>query len=163
MARQKSRKDSAQGNSEGPDTGALQQAIAFHLRLAQNASFQAFSALAGDSGLRPGRYAILEVIGRNPRISQTALSTAIGRDKTTLTPALRDLIGDGLVERAVNPQDRRSRTLVLTKSGEERRKALAAVAANHDARLKALFTPQEATLLLSLLERLTDKLSSPGQ
>ena len=49
--------------------------------------------------MRPGRFAMLTLIGRNPGISQTALSRANGRDKSTLTPLLADLVRRGLVRR----------------------------------------------------------------
>ena len=56
--------------------------------MAQIASFQAFAREVGEVDLPPGRFALLTLIGRNPGISQTVLSRAAGRDKSTLTPAL---------------------------------------------------------------------------
>ena len=75
----------------GVDYGPLAKWLGFHLRRAQIASFQAFAAEVGEVDLPPGRFALLTLIGRNPGISQTVLSRAAGRDKSTLTPALRDL------------------------------------------------------------------------
>jgi DNA-binding MarR family transcriptional regulator len=75
----------------GIDYGPLANWLGFHLRMAQIASFQAFAAEVGEVDLPPGRFALLTLIGRNPGISQTVLSRAAGRDKSTLTPALRDL------------------------------------------------------------------------
>src|ERR1700719_3936530 len=77
--------------------GALADFIGFHLRLAQEASFQAFARRVRDLDLRPGRFAVLALIGENPGISQTALGRASGRDKSSLTPALDDLAGRGLI------------------------------------------------------------------
>ena len=57
--------------------------LGFHLRMAQIASFQAFAREVGEVDLPPGRFALLTLIGRNPGISQTALSRAAGRDKST--------------------------------------------------------------------------------
>ena len=68
--------------------GPLTDFIGFHLRLAQEASFQAFARRVRDLDLRPGRFAVLALIGENPGISQTALGRASGRDKSSLTPAL---------------------------------------------------------------------------
>ena len=67
--------------------------------MAQIASFQAFAREVGEVDLPPGRFALLTLIGRNPGISQTVLSRAAGRDKSTLTPALRDLKRRGLIAR----------------------------------------------------------------
>jgi hypothetical protein len=82
---------------DGIDYGPLADWIGFHLRMAQIASFQAFAREVGEVDLPPGRFALLTLIGRNPGISQTVLSRAAGRDKSTLTPALRDLIRRDLV------------------------------------------------------------------
>ena len=75
-------------NGEPIDFGPLEHWIGFNLRMAQDASFQAFSRLSKKIGVKPGRFATLTLIGRNPGISQTALSRANGRDKSTLTPLL---------------------------------------------------------------------------
>src|SRR4051812_30361121 len=97
--------------------GWLGGTLGYNLRRAQNASFQAFSALTGDTGLRPGRYALLQLIADNPGISQTALRAAVGRDKSTLTPLLADLERRRLILREPDPSDRRGRRISLTKAG----------------------------------------------
>ena len=78
------------------DYGPLEHWIGFHLRMAQAAAFRAFARLSEDGGLRPGWFATLTLIDRNPGIGQTALSRAYGRDKSTLTPLLGDLVRHGL-------------------------------------------------------------------
>ena len=81
------------------DLGPLDNWIGFHLRLAQSASFQAFTREARGVDLSPGRFATLLIIGRNPGISQTALSRANARDKSSLTPVLEDLERRRLIRR----------------------------------------------------------------
>jgi DNA-binding MarR family transcriptional regulator len=98
--------------------GPLADFIGFHLRLAQEASFQAFARRVRGLDLRPGRFAVLALIGENPGISQTALGRASGRDKSSLTPALDDLAGRALIHRRRVARDRRSYALSLTPKGE---------------------------------------------
>ena len=100
--------------------GPLEDYIAFHLRLAQGASFRAFQRLAGVPGLRPGWFAVLLLIRENPGITPMALSRGSGRDKSTITPMLRELEREGLVSREAVPGDRRSYALRLTAEGELR-------------------------------------------
>ena len=102
---------------EGVDYGPLAEWLGFHLRMAQIASFQAFAREVGEVDLPPGRFALLTLIGRNPGISQTMLSRAAGRDKSTLTPALRDLSKRGLIACERLDKDRRSYHLSLTPAG----------------------------------------------
>jgi DNA-binding MarR family transcriptional regulator len=149
------------GPAQGPvQLGWLGETIAYNLRLAQNASFQAFSALTGDLGLRPGWYALLQLIGDNPGVSQTALSLATSRDKSTLTPLLGDLERRKLIRREPDPLDRRGRRISLTEDGRAKLALLAECAARHDARLNALFAPEQQQLFVALLKTLTEALST---
>lgn len=118
--------------------GPLAGFIGFHLRLAQEASFQAFAERVRDFELRPGRFAVLALIAQNPGISQTALGRAAGRDKSTLTPALNDLARRALVRRRRVAADRRSYALSLTPKGEKLLAELFQHARAHDRELDAI-------------------------
>ena len=66
MVRRRTRRaGDAAGNGEPVDYGPLADWVGFNLRMAQAASFQAFSRLAREIGTRPGRFATLMLIGRN--------------------------------------------------------------------------------------------------
>src|SRR5215472_719133 len=99
--------------------GPLANWVGFNLRMAQEAAFQAFSRRSQDIGERPGRFATLTLIARNPGISQTELSQANGRDKSSLTPVVEDLVRRGLIERKRTNSDRRTYRLNITPSGKK--------------------------------------------
>lgn len=143
--------------------GRLEDTLGFHLRLAQEASFAAFSRRAGTSGLRPGHFAALVVIDGNPGLSQTALGGAVGRDKSTLTPTLRDLERRGLVRRERAEGDRRSYALTLTEAGRAALGALTGHAAAHDAALDALVGEGNRAAFLATLRRLIAGLGGEGR
>lgn len=135
------------------DYGPLDGWVGFHLRLAQNASFQAFAKLTGGVAVRPGRFATLMLIGRNPGISQTALSRANGRDKSSLTPVLNDLVRRGLVRRQRTPGDRRTYRLTLTPAGTKVLQDLSRCARRHDRNLDRIIGRDRARFL-AVLRRL---------
>jgi DNA-binding MarR family transcriptional regulator len=143
------------------DFGPLAGWIGFHLRLAQNASFQAFAREASGIDLRPGRFATLMIIGRNPGISQTALSRANARDKSSLTPVLNDLVRRKLVKRVRAKDDRRSYQLMLTPAGEELLTKLTECAKEHERHLDAALGPDRAQFL-QILKRLIAELPGNG-
>jgi DNA-binding MarR family transcriptional regulator len=149
-------RDSAVRDSavDGIDFGPLEQWIGFNLRMAQDASFQAFSRLSQEIGVRPGRFATLTLIGKNPGISQTALSRANSRDKSTLTPLIADLVRRGLIRRTRTRGDRRSYRLTLTKEGEQVLAQLTACAREHERRLDAVIGARERAAFLRTLRRL---------
>jgi DNA-binding MarR family transcriptional regulator len=133
--------------------GALDSYIGFHLRLAQNASFKAFKKRTGEDDLRPGWFAVLSLIGSNPGITPMALSRSIGRDKSTLTPLLRDLFRARLIDRRPSASDRRSYSLLLTDAGKLMLAKLAGHAAEHDRTLDAIVGADKPKLI-ELLRRL---------
>jgi DNA-binding MarR family transcriptional regulator len=144
------------------DFGPLANWIGFHLRLAQNASFQAFAREASGIDLRPGRFATLMIIGRNPGISQTALSRANARDKSSLTPVLNDLVRRKLVKRVRAKDDRRSYRLMLTSTGEELLAKLSACAARHERHLDEVLGPSDRARFLQILKRLIAEVPANG-
>ena len=139
---------------DGIDYGPLAEWLGFHLRMAQIASFQAFAREVGEVDLPPGRFALLTLIGRNPGISQTVLSRAAGRDKSTLTPALRDLIRRGLVACERLAKDRRSYHLSLTPAGQSMLRRLTQCAARHERNLDRIVGARDRGKLLRLLRKL---------
>lgn len=146
----------AQDGAEAIDYGPLEHWIGFNLRMAQDASFQAFSRLSQEIGVKPGRFATLSLIGNNPGISQTALSRANGRDKSTLTPLLADLVRCGLVRRTRTRTDRRIYRLALTTSGEQLLAELTACARAHERKLDAVIGERSRTQFLRILRKLAD-------
>ena len=120
------------------DLGNLGSYIGFHLRVAQDASFRAFARVSGQHGVKPGRFAALMVIARNPGISQAALGQTIARDKSSITPLIQDLQRLGLIERRSAADDRRRVELCLTAAGEKHLERLQRFAGEHDAKLDAI-------------------------
>jgi DNA-binding MarR family transcriptional regulator len=144
----------ARRDNDRIDYGPLADWVGFHLRMAQNASFQAFARRANGFDVRPGRFATLMLIGRNPGISQTALSRANGRDKSSLTPVLNDLVRRKLVRRQRTPADRRTYRLTLTPAGQKMLRRLTACARRHDRNLDKLIGPRERGKFLAVLRRI---------
>jgi DNA-binding MarR family transcriptional regulator len=149
-ARRASRDDKAEVKV---NLGPLDNYIGFHLRLAQELALRAFAKRSGKSDFRPGWFAILMVIHLNPGISQSALSRAIGRDKSTLSPLIRELQARSLVVRRPSAGDRRSVTLALTTSGEGELDALLRHVEAHDRRLDEI-AGEDKPKLIALLRKI---------
>ena len=141
--------------------GPLDAFVGYHLRLAQHASFRAFARRAGLSDLNPGRFAAMMVVSMNPGITQSQLGRAIARDKSSVTPLIRQLTKDGLVRRTPSSTDRRSMALTLTREGDKALRRLLAHAVEHDRRLDAI-VGRDKTRLIGLLKKIADGLAQPG-
>ena len=138
--------------------GPLRNFIAFHLRLAQDASFRSFAQHAGRRRWGPGNFAAMMVIRKNPGITQVALGRAISRDKSTVTPLIQELQRQGLVSRRRSALDRRSITLELTRAGEAALDGLLIHARAHNRRLDTILGKQKGAFL-EQLRKIADELA----
>jgi DNA-binding MarR family transcriptional regulator len=136
------------------DLGPLAGWVGFNLRMAQEAAFQAFSRRSQDIGESPGRFATLMLIGRNPGISQTELSLANGRDKSSLTPVVEDLVRRGLVARKRMSEDRRAYRLNLTPAGKKTLASMVRCARGHERVLDGLIGARDRKRFLDVLKRI---------
>jgi DNA-binding MarR family transcriptional regulator len=142
--------------------GPLADYAGYHLRLAQDASFQAFANRVGQGDIRPGSFTLLTLVRENPGITQTAISQASGRDKSTLTPALRSLEQAGYIERRRIDRDRRSYELHLTPAGTEAIARLSAHARAHDEELDRIIGSEKKAAFLSTLRAIAAAFSDPA-
>ena len=138
--------------------GFLSDSVGFHLRLAQDASYRTFAKHHDKDLIKPGRYPALAIIHLNPGISQSALGRAIARDKSTVSPLIKDLQKNGFIDRKASTQDRRSVTLSLTRKGERTLDRLHARAIEHEGELDRLVGASKARLM-SLLDRIITSMS----
>lgn len=143
--------------------GPLKNYIAFQLRRAQAMSFESFALRAGQADLRPGHFAVLAVIGANRGLNQTALSHATGRDKSTLTPAIKTLLAHGFIARARSKTDTRAYRLSLTAAGQRYLDRLMVHAEAHDRRLDEIVGEPHKALLIHLLEKIVTGLEEDQQ
>src|SRR5688572_11462528 len=75
--------------------------------------------LLRERGLEMWDYAVLDQLAEGPAPTQGDLAAAVGRDPTRLIPILDRLEQKGLLQRIVDPADRRGRTVVLSALGRE--------------------------------------------
>jgi DNA-binding MarR family transcriptional regulator len=133
--------------------GFLSDFVGFHLRLAQDASYRAYAKHRDKDLIKPGRFPALAIIHLNPGISQSALGRAIARDKSTVSPLIKDLQQNGFISRKPSPHDRRSVTLALTKKGERTLEKLHTRAAEHESELDKIVGTSKGRLM-SLLDKI---------
>ena len=102
----------------------------------------------------PRGYQVLASSGREGPRTQLALAQQLGLDRTVMTYLLDDLQKAGLVERRLNPTDRRARRVQLTEAGRERLCALQTRLHGAEERLLDQLSPDERATLRDLLHRL---------
>lgn len=148
------------GEANGPyiKFGPLATWVGFNLRMAQEAAFDAFSRRSLEIGESPGRFATLTLIARNPGISHTELSQAAGRDKSSLTPVVEDLVRRGLVERKRPDHDRRAYCLNLTPAGKKTLTMLTRCARRHERNLDGIIGLRDRKRFIQILKRIAARI-----
>ena len=136
------------------DFGPLAGWIGFNLRMAQESAFQAFSRRSQEIGESPGRFATLTLIHRNPGISQTELGQASGRDKSSVTPVIEDLVRRGLVERRRMDNDKRAYRLTLTMQGKKALASLMRCARRHERVLDGIVGARDRKRFLEICRKI---------
>lgn len=137
---------------------ALAESPSFLLRRLAQSAVASFAETAGPAALPGLDYTILLLVARGLAETQTDLLVAISTFRSSTTPALRRLEGDGLIERAAVPGDRRRRHLRATSAGRARLRALEAPIAAYEANFLAPLDADEAAMLRDILTRLADSI-----
>ena len=70
------------------------------------------------AGLTPVEYAMITALEDAPAIDQGSLAARLGIDAVSAHHLVHRLAAAGYIERRVNPEDRRARTLRLTARGQ---------------------------------------------
>jgi len=99
------------------DLAVLDDLAGYFVRMVQLRMFQLFHARFGKSGLSPGLYCVLAVIGANPGVRASALGDTLLIKRSNMTKLVDALERRGLVQRTPSHVDRRSVELSLTTAG----------------------------------------------
>lgn len=117
-----------------------------------------FANRLAEVGLRPQQAAALMAIGRSAegRMTPSQLADAIDTDAPTTSGLLDRLVRDGWVVSTPNPDDGRSRLVVLTERATDVLPSVLRSAGEVSDEAIACLTPTEATTLELLLSRLCE-------
>jgi DNA-binding MarR family transcriptional regulator len=113
------------------------------------------AALSERTGLHPREFGVLNMLARSPGITQHEIGAGAGVDPSTMVATLDSLEERGLAERRSHPDDRRKRSVYLTKKGEEALREGLKVGQAVGREVFAPLTAEERKQLHSLLRKLS--------
>jgi DNA-binding MarR family transcriptional regulator len=116
-------------------------------------------------GLTPLLYAVIAALDEQPGIDQRRLALRLGIDQVSAGKMIDRLERDGLVDRRIDPADRRARALRLTRRGTKMRLDLRPDLLAAQERLLSPLSAAERRALLSMLVRVivaNDSYARPG-
>jgi DNA-binding MarR family transcriptional regulator len=129
--------------------------LCLHAQRAARALARRFDDVLRPLGLTNGQFSLLMSLNRPepPKIGSVAALLAM--DRTTLTANLKPLERRGLVKVVVDPDDRRSRRLILTAAGRASLAAAAPIWKREHARVERLLHTAGADVMRAGLRELS--------
>ncbi|RYE30470.1 MAG: MarR family transcriptional regulator [Hyphomicrobiales bacterium] len=91
--------------------------LCLHVQRAARTLARRFDEALRPLGLTNGQFSLMMALNRPVPASLGPVAELLAMDRTTLTAALKPLQRRGLVDIAVDPADRRGRSLALTEDG----------------------------------------------
>ncbi|MGH2905242.1 MAG: MarR family winged helix-turn-helix transcriptional regulator [Solirubrobacterales bacterium] len=144
-------------DAPGPlEMEGAKDSIAFMLSRVGASVAEQFAASMSEHGLVPRQFLVLNLISAHEGESQTAISASIGVAKSRMVSVIDELESKKLVERRVNPFDRRQHALFLTKAGRELRDRARESAAELEERIRGLLSASGAKSLLDSLHKVAE-------
>jgi DNA-binding MarR family transcriptional regulator len=137
------------------DLDELYRRPGFMIRRAHQIATSVFIGATADMRVTTTQFGILYLLARRPDTDQITAARLLGLDRSTTGMVVRSLEVTGLVTRVVDPADKRRRTLQLTQAGRRMLRRLQAPAALAVEQLLAPLAPDERSVFLQLLGKLT--------
>ena len=143
------------------EMSGAKDSIGFMLSKVGGAMSDLFAKTVAEFGLTPRQFFVLNLICQHEGKSQNAIGESIGVAKSQMVAVVDELEKKSLLERRVNPDDRRLHALYLTKAGTDLREQTFAAAVAHEQSLRALLTAKEAETMLVALQKLATADGTP--
>jgi len=145
------RSDTKAGNLH---SGPLDKLLGYHLRRAQNATFQHFAVRLSHRDITPGQLGLLVLIACNPGVNQSTLAREVGVERSTLGEFIDRFESRQLVERRRVATDRRIHAVHLTPRGKRFLNRILPEVEAHEREFTRTLSAQELQTLMRLLKRL---------
>ncbi len=139
------------------------RSVGFTLSTIGYAVSRRFSELLAPLGMVPREFALLRAVGAGEGQTQQAIAEQLHIPPSRMVAFVDALEGRGLLERRLNPSDRRTRALHLTEEGQRLLAQAFAEAVAHERSLCGDLSQDEREQLLDLLSRVGASLDlTPG-
>ena len=144
------------GDAPALDLAVLDDITGYFVRMVQLRMFQLFHARFGSSGMSPGLFCAIAVIGANPGVRASALGDTLLIKRSNMTKLVDALERRGLVRRTPSHIDRRSVELSLTPAGAKLVEQIRPKIFEHEESALAALSIHERRIFLGLLGKLNE-------
>jgi len=150
-------------DSSDPFSQGLWSRPGFLVRRLNQIHYAMFFEECKDENITPVQYGILTVLSHNPWLDQTEIGYELGLDRTTAADVIKRLEEKGLLERRVNPEDKRSRQAAITPQGVHTLELLKKGMARAQERMLEPLSPRNREKFMALLVQLVEANNQYGR
>lgn len=119
----------------------LAGSLGFVLRLANGVATSQLGQRLEPLGMRQSLYSVMLIIHENPGLKQQEVGLTLSIQQPNLVALVNELVNEGLVQRTINADDRRSYSLVLTPAGRQKLTQANRTHAEHERMLAEAVAP----------------------
>ena len=141
-------------DDKAAELGGLNGIVGFHIRLAHGAVYRHFTETFSDLDLTQKQVSALWLVADHPGISQIELGGRLRMDRATTMTIVNRLQDRDYLRREKSASDARKQALYLTDKGALALADAKECIAEHEAWLKARFSPAEIEKLVEMLARI---------
>lgn len=134
----------------------LRERPGFLVRRLNQIHYALFFQECHPQNITPVQYGILTTLSLVPWMDQTEIGMDVGLDRTTTADVIKRLQERGLIDRRINPGDKRSRQAALTCAGAVLVQDLHASMARAQQRLLDPLSPRDRAVFMRLLGTLVE-------
>jgi DNA-binding MarR family transcriptional regulator len=128
--------------------------INYLLTVAQHEVFQTLNDRLSPYGITPGQYGVLNCLWENSQASPKELAQELALENSTISGVLDRMQKKGLIDRMLDPNDRRSIQVVLTPAGAALETDVLRVIDEVNAQILGQFDAQTAGTLINCLQQI---------
>ncbi len=132
----------------------LEQCLNFVLTKAQHNVHQLFKAELAPHGVTPGQYAVLRCLWDENGLTARKLADRLYLDGSTITGILDRMEQRGLIEKLVDPKDRRALQVMLTETGRKLEEPLSQAIINANQKALLSIDEKQAEVLKQMLQNI---------
>ena len=114
-------------------------------------------------GLTNAAYDVCGIVWQSGSTNQDNIAKALKMDKSSVAKVVNKCVNDGLIERRVNPSNRREYILTLTPQGQTVVQELVDIVEQWLVEAFSILSEEERTQFMSIVERIADHTDKMNQ
>lgn len=141
----------------------LQNCINYLLTGAQHEVFQLMSARLAPHDVTPGQYGVLSCLWNGDVSNPKDIAHILGLETSTMSGVLDRMQKKGLIERDVDPDDRRCVHVRLSERGKALKEPVLRAVEQVNREIWSLFSPEDAQAMKRCLHTIIQRNSDPPE